>query len=135
MYLVSGFLFFSNFSIITSSWFTSTYQYTLICIYFQKNIMKCEKKANIPKISEILNIVAQEHRLQIICLLSKHGELCVCDIMEAIDVKQNLASHHLGLLKNIGLLQSRKDGKKTMYSLDTKEYKKFTKNIQGIFNM
>lgn len=97
--------------------------------------MKCEKKANIPKISEILNIVAQEHRLQIICLLSKHGELCVCDIMEAIDIKQNLASHHLWLLKNIGLLQSRKDGKKTMYSLDTKEYKKFTKNIQGIFNI
>lgn len=27
--------------------------------------MKCEKKSNIPKISEILSIVAQEHRLQI----------------------------------------------------------------------
>lgn len=55
--------------------------------------------------------------------------------MEAIDVKQNLASHHLNLLKNIGILKSRKDGKKTMYSLDSKEYKKFTKNIQGIFNI
>ena len=97
--------------------------------------MKCEKKDYISKLSEILNIVAQEHRLQIICLLSKHGELCVCDIMEAIDIKQNLASHHLGLLKNIGLLQSRKDGKKTMYSLDPKEYKKFTKNIQGVFTI
>ena len=97
--------------------------------------MRCTKNIKILELSEILNIVAQGHRLQIICLLSKHEELCVCDIMSAIDIKQNLASHHLRLLKNIGLLQSRKDGKKTMYALNTKKYKKFTKQIKTIFKI
>ena len=116
-------------------WFSIIYQYTLICIYFQKNSMKCKKDTNIKEIWDILNTISQENRLQIICLLNKHGELCVCKIMEALDLKQNLVSHHLWLLKKLWILESRKEGKNIYYSLDEKWYKVFTKWLKTIFKI
>lgn len=96
--------------------------------------MKCTQKSDLESIANILNIISQPNRLQIICLLNK-GELCVCKITEALDLKQNLISHHLNLLKNIGLLNTRREGKNIFYSLDKATYKTFQKNIKGIFSL
>jgi len=63
--------------------------------------MKCIKKEDIQNLSETLDIISQSNRLQIICLLNKEIELCVNNITEKLDLKQNLVSHHLNLLKNI----------------------------------
>jgi DNA-binding transcriptional ArsR family regulator len=55
-------------------------------------------------------------RLKIIYLLES-GELCVCEIMEALEKPQPTVSHHLNLLKNAGLLKWRKQGVWTHYKL------------------
>lgn len=82
--------------------------------------MKCYKKLNLQELSDSLTIISQPNRLQIICLL-KNGELCVCKIIEALQLKQNLVSHHLNLLKNIWLITSRREGKNIFYKLNTKK--------------
>lgn len=97
--------------------------------------MKCTQKSDLESISNILTIVSQPNRLQIICLLNKEGELCVCKITEILDLKQNLISHHLNLLKNIWLLNTRREGKNIFYSLDKITYKIFQKNIKNIFSL
>lgn len=48
-------------------------------------------------------------RLRILNLLLG-GELCVCDIVNILDVPQPTASRHLAYLRKAGLVQSRKDG-------------------------
>ncbi|HMP07734.1 MAG TPA: metalloregulator ArsR/SmtB family transcription factor [Lacipirellulaceae bacterium] len=53
--------------------------------------------------------VADPTRLRILNLLLR-GELCVCDIVDALGVLQPLASRHLGVLRRAGLVQSRKEG-------------------------
>lgn len=103
-------------------------------ILSEKN-MKCSEKSDLKSISEILTIISQENRLQIICLLNKEGELCVCKITEILNLKQNLASHHLNLLKNIGLLNTRREGKNIFYELDKTTYKKLQKNLKNIFSL
>ncbi len=61
--------------------------------------------------------LSDETRLRIIKLL-KHGELCVCDLVAALDMVQPRVSFHLGVLKKAGLLKDRREGKWMHYRLD-----------------
>lgn len=45
------------------------------------------------------------------------GELCVCDLSWIAERAQNLVSHHLRVLRDQGLAESRRDGKFVLYSL------------------
>lgn len=67
-------------------------------------------------VTEFLKIIAEENRLKILCILA-HNEHCVCDIWQYLDIPQNLASHHLKVLKDFGLIQSRKEGLNVFYCL------------------
>lgn len=61
--------------------------------------------------------LSDETRLRILKLL-EHGELCVCDIVAALDMVQPKVSFHLNVLKEAGFLKDRKQGRWTHYSLD-----------------
>jgi len=75
-------------------------------------------------IIELLKTMADENRLKILCLL-KTGERCVCDIWQDLDIPQNLASHHLKILKNSGLINSHKMGLKVIYFINKKSLNNF----------
>jgi len=49
-------------------------------------------------------------RLRAILLLQQEEELCVCELIHALDIQQPVVSRHLALLKSIGLVESRKSG-------------------------
>lgn len=69
---------------------------------------------------EILNIFkafSDEIRLRILKLL-QDGELCVCDIVAALDMSQPKISFHLATLKEAGLIKDRKEGRWIHYSID-----------------
>ena len=72
---------------------------------------------------ELLNIFkafSDETRLRIIKLL-EHGELCVCDLVAALDMVQPKISFHLAILREAGLIRDRKESKWTHYSLNEKD--------------
>jgi ArsR family transcriptional regulator len=69
------------------------------------------------ELSTIFKALSDETRLRIIKLLEQ-GELCVCDIVAALDIIQPKASFHLGVLREAGLLRDRKEGKWIHYSLN-----------------
>ncbi|MDD1762058.1 MAG: metalloregulator ArsR/SmtB family transcription factor [Methanothrix sp.] len=66
--------------------------------------------------AEIFKAMADPCRLKILSLL-REGELCVCEIMVAVDRPQSSTSHHLSLLKDAGLIKERKDGRWSRYRL------------------
>jgi ArsR family transcriptional regulator len=68
------------------------------------------------KRSRFFKALADETRLRILRLLEVR-EMCVCEVMVALDLTQPTASHHLGLLENAGLVKDRKDGKWVFYSI------------------
>jgi len=68
------------------------------------------------KRSNFFKALADETRLRILRLLEVR-EMCVCEIMVALDLTQPTASHHLGILENAGLVNDRKEGKWVFYSL------------------
>lgn len=69
----------------------------------------------------IFKALSDETRLRIVKLLER-GELCVCDIVAALDMVQPKVSFHLGVLKEAGLLKDRKQGRWSHYRLDDSEY-------------
>jgi len=68
-------------------------------------------------IVNIFKALSDETRLRILKLL-EHGELCVCDIVAALDMVQPKVSFHLNVLKEAGFLKDRKQGRWTHYRLD-----------------
>lgn len=77
------------------------------------------KSSELLEIAEGLKALADHHRLQIISLLAD-GERCVCEIYQALELPQNLVSHHLKVLKEAGLVESRRDGTWMRYRLSQK---------------
>lgn len=71
-------------------------------------------------ISNVFKALAHPTRLQIIKLLND-GELCVCDILPNLDSEQSNTSQHLTVLKNQGIVDSRKDGSKVIYAIKNVE--------------
>lgn len=63
--------------------------------------------------------LADETRLRILLLLAAHRELCVCDLMAALDLPQSTVSRHLAYLKNSGWLEDRRSGVWMHYSLSS----------------
>lgn len=70
--------------------------------------------------AEIFKAIAHPTRIRILELL-KNGELCVCHIFEELNVEQANTSQHLAVLKKQGILQSRKEGLRVIYSIKYKE--------------
>jgi ArsR family transcriptional regulator len=73
-----------------------------------------------------LKIIAEENRLKILCILL-NNEQCVCDIWKYLNIPQNLTSHHLKVLKDFGLITSRKDGLNVFYSINNENLTKSKK--------
>jgi len=77
---------------------------------------------------ELLKTIAEANRLRIICFLKKK-ERCVCEIVEALDIPHNLASHHLKALKSAGLLTNIRKGKYIFYKINNKRLNSFLSQI------
>ena len=61
--------------------------------------------------SDDLNILAHPIRIQILDLLSRSaGDVSVCDLEAALPVKQPTVSHHLKLLREVGLIDCERRG-------------------------
>jgi len=75
---------------------------------------------NIDKLDQAaskLRAISHPMRIAIIDLLSDGKQLSVTEIYEALNIEQATASHHLNILKNKGVLDSKRDGKKIYYTL------------------
>ncbi|WP_407461776.1 ArsR/SmtB family transcription factor [Methanobrevibacter sp.] len=72
------------------------------------------------EISDIFKSIADPTRLKILFLL-KNGELCVCEIFDALDKSQSTVSHHLHILKKEKIINGRKEGKWIYYKLNNPE--------------
>ena len=64
-----------------------------------------------------MKALADPTRLKIVYLLSQTKELCVCEILDALDKSQSTVSHHLSILKKANILDWEKKGLWVYYSL------------------
>jgi ArsR family transcriptional regulator len=66
----------------------------------------------------VLRALADPTRLQMLAMLAKTSEpICVCDFTAAFDLGQPTVSHHLGKLRDAGLVTSARQGIWAFYAL------------------
>jgi ArsR family transcriptional regulator, lead/cadmium/zinc/bismuth-responsive transcriptional repressor len=80
-------------------------------------------KHNTFSVSKMFKALADDTRLKIAFALSEEEELCVCDVANIVGCTTATASHHLRLLRNMGLAKYHKEGKLVFYSLDDEHVK------------
>jgi ArsR family transcriptional regulator, arsenate/arsenite/antimonite-responsive transcriptional repressor len=68
-------------------------------------------------VAQFFKVLADEARLKMLWLLFNHQELCVCDIMAALDITQSKASRHLATLRHAGLVVDRREAAWSHYSI------------------
>jgi len=67
---------------------------------------------------EVFKSLADETRARATLLIASQGELCVCELMCALDDSQPKISRHLAQLRNSGLLLDRRQGQWVYYRLN-----------------
>lgn len=65
---------------------------------------------------KMFKALGDETRMRMLNLM-RHGELCVCDIMEVLQLPQSTISRHLAHLRNTGWVSARRRGKWIYYRL------------------
>jgi ArsR family transcriptional regulator len=64
----------------------------------------------------IFKAFCDETRLQVLDLLQS-GEKCACVLLEKVEIGQSTLSHHMKILVDSGIVNARKEGKWTYYSI------------------
>ena len=63
-----------------------------------------------------LKLLANVERMLLLCQLSQ-GEMCVSDLEMQLGIRQPTLSQQLGVLRNEGVVSTRRDGKNIFYSV------------------
>ena len=81
----------------------------------------------IDRVAELFKLFGDPTRVGILCALSRH-ELCVFEIAEVVGMSSSAVSHQLRLLKQMGIIHARREGKAVLYSISDQ-------HIEEIFNL
>ena len=73
-----------------------------------------EQQEHIETAARSLKAISHPLRLKILCVVGEL-EVCVQDIVEAVGTSQSNISQHLAILRNKGVLQTRKEANRVYY--------------------
>jgi DNA-binding transcriptional ArsR family regulator len=86
---------------------------------------------SIEKAANMLKAIAHPVRISIIGFLEDGKRRTVTEIHKQLGLEQATTSHHLGILKDRGVLASRREGKNTLYFLKHENLKTLLTCISG----
>ena len=79
--------------------------------------------------TELMRALAHPLRLKILEFLDQNKNIQVNQIYNTLKIEQSIASQHLRILKNAGVLMADKDGKYMHYAID---YQKVSNAVKAI---
>lgn len=83
-------------------------------------------------LAEAFKALSDETRLAMMGLLVRHGELCVCDFVQVMEITQSKASRHLRYLLHAGLVQDRREGVWVHYRVNEEPDLEARSVIEGV---
>lgn len=88
--------------------------------------------------NELYTVLSHPIRLRATLLIKQFKELCVCELIHALELQQPVVSRHLAQLKAAGLLESRKSGLWVYYRINKElpawATKVLNETIKGVVN-
>lgn len=83
--------------------------------------------------AKIFKAFCDENRLRILEILQS-GEKCACVLLDDLKISQSTLSHHMKILVDGGIVNSRKEGKWTHYSISEEGCQSTLKLLENITN-
>lgn len=80
-----------------------------------------------------LKLLANEHRLLILCQLAGHGEMTVNALSAAIGLSQSACSQHLARLRDDGLVTFRRESQTLYYRVADPKALRLLKTLRQVF--
>ncbi|WP_025917565.1 metalloregulator ArsR/SmtB family transcription factor [Herminiimonas sp. CN] len=80
----------------------------------------------------MLRVLANEDRLLLLCQLTQ-GEACVSELEELLGIRQPTLSQQLSVLRNEGIVSTRREGKKIFYRLDEGHALSLLNTLYGLY--
>jgi ArsR family transcriptional regulator len=78
------------------------------------------ERAQAERMAVIAKALADPVRVQLVDVLRKHaGKVCVCELVPLFDLSQPTVSHHLGVLRKAGIVDSERNGLWAFYYVKT----------------
>ncbi len=78
--------------------------------------MTAAATADLDRAVALFHALSDETRLTALDML-REGEKCVCELQDQLDVAQSRLSFHLKVLKDAGLVEDRKEGRWSYYTI------------------
>jgi ArsR family transcriptional regulator len=69
-------------------------------------------------LKQFFQLLSDDTRLRCLALLHQEGELCVCELVHALEVIQPKVSRHLAALRDGGVVTDRRSGQWIYYQID-----------------
>ena len=98
-------------------------------------------KGNAESMAEIFRVFGDPTRLKMIRLLAfnrefcKEKQLCVADLAKMLGITQPAASQHIKILKGIGIIESKREGFRVYYHIDSDAMALLRGTIDGFLEM
>ncbi len=70
------------------------------------------------QVVSIFKALSDHSRIQVLSALTSRKSLCVSDIAGHLNMPISRVSHHLSILKMLGFVKSRQEGKQVFYSIE-----------------
>ena len=85
------------------------------------------------KMAKMFKALSDPKRVKIVDMLSC-GEMCGCVLLKCFEITQPTLAHDMKVLSEAGIVTSRREGKKTYYSLDRKALERMNKRVRDMLS-
>lgn len=73
-------------------------------------------KLDLKAMASVLDVLGDERRIRILRVIMRR-DLCVCELVDALRIPQYKVSRHLKALRDVGLVEARRNGRWMYYSV------------------
>ena len=91
----------------------------------------------VKKMAECFKALGDPTRLMIIKLLASNmkDKICVVDLAKILGITQPAASQHIKILRNVGLLEPKKEGYHVYYYINKDVLRKYKKDFNLLYDL
>ena len=84
-------------------------------------------RVRVERMAKVAKALGDPIRLTLVDVLRKHaGKVCVCELVPLFDVSQSTLSHHLKKLRDVGIVDSERQGLWAYYYVNPEELKELS---------
>jgi ArsR family transcriptional regulator, virulence genes transcriptional regulator len=91
-----------------------------------------ELRGNATQAARLLRALSNENRLMLLCLLFE-GEKTVSELNESLPLSQSALSQHLAVLRDEGLVKTRREAQSIYYGLASKPAQRVVETLHSIY--